>query len=311
VLDKKQTILVLHNPKSGSHHAIDLIRGLASGLIESGFQVESYDSLDTFQSRSTELETRGDLRAVIAAGGDGTAAAVATRISSEVPLWLCPLGTENLLARYLGMTTDLNMLIASIRQMKTRAMDAGLANGRLFLIMVGVGFDAEVVRLVHSRRTGHIHRSHYWIPIIKSMFSYRFPQLRIVAHSPLLSVSHSTDEASDRHEAAWYFLLNLPRYASGLAIAPSARGDDGFIDVCGFKRSGLFYGLRYLAKLWLGTHRDDPGFTHHLAAKFRIEARTPSDNARISYQLDGDWGGYLPLEIECIPGRLRFIEPAT
>ncbi len=309
--DDKQSILVLHNPKSGSHHAVGFIRALACKLSESGFQIELQDSLDTFQSRSTELEASGALRAVIAAGGDGTAAAVATRISPQVPLWICPLGTENLLARYLGMTTDLNLLVSSVRRLKTGTMDAGLANGRLFLIMVGVGFDAEVVRQVHTQRTGHIRRFHYWLPIARSLVSYRFPRLRLVAQSPLLSVPPSQSESSRRNEAAWYFLLNLPRYASGLDIAPCARGDDGLIDICGFKRGGLFCGLRYFVKLWMGTHARDSDFSHLRAAKFRLEACPSSENSQVSYQLDGDWGGYLPLEIECLPGRLRIIEPVT
>ncbi len=305
----KQSVLILHNPHSGSYHAIDLIRALSARLDESGFRVELYDSLDTFQSRSKELEDRNELRAVVAAGGDGTAAAVATRVSSNVPIWLFPLGTENLLARYWGMTTDPELTVASITRMKTRAMDAGFANGRLFLIMVGVGFDAEVVRRVHSQRTGHIRRYHYYLPIIRTIFSYRFPRLRLVEHAPNLVVEKSSDKTSEVHEAAWYFLLNLPRYASALDIAPDARGDDGLIDICGFRHGGLLRGLYYFARLRTGTHATLSDFTHRRSASFRIESAS-SEASNVSYQLDGDWGGYLPLEIESLPGRLRVIEPA-
>ncbi len=315
----KQCVLILHNPKSGSHHALDVIRALSSRLTESGYCVEDYDSLDVFHARSKELIDRGELRAVIAGGGDGTAAAVAARISSDVPLWLCPLGTENLLARYLGMTSDPDQAVASISRLRTKAIDAGLANGRLFLVMVGVGFDAEVVHQVHSQRTGHIRKYHYWLPILRTAMSYRFPSIKLVADSPIINVkkpvpiddvqvTETSTSSRESHEATWYFLLNLPRYASGLNIAPNAQGDDGLIDICAFKRGGLFSGLYYFARLRLGIHAAHSDFSQLRAAKFRIEPASP-EARNISYQLDGDWGGYLPLEVECLPGRLRVIEP--
>jgi len=176
------------------------------------------------------------------------------------------------------------------------------------LVMVGVGFDAEVVRQVHARRTGHIRRYHYWLPIAQTVMSYRFPRLKLVAYSAIVAVDKSSNPSSLIDEAAWYFLLNLPRYASGLDIASNAQGDDGLIDICGFKHGGFLRGLYYLLCLRLGIHSANSDFSHQRAAKFRIEPVSTEERS-VSYQLDGDWGGYLPLEIESLPGRLRVIEP--
>ncbi len=319
-------VLILHNPKSGSRHATEVIDLLASNLSKSGFRAETHDSLDAFKNRVDHLARNNQLRAVIAAGGDGTAAAVAARVPSAIPLWLCPLGTENLLARYLGMTTDPAQATAAISRLKTRSLDAGLANGRLFLIMVGVGFDAEVVRQVHTQRKGHIRRWHYWLPILKTMFCYRFPTLTMTElnssddssdskESSLLDFSrgelkHANLPRGRSMEAAWYFLLNLPRYAAGLDIAPDAKSDDGLIDICAFKHGGFIRGLVYFARLRTRTHANLSDFLHVRSSKFRIEA-SPTQNAKVSYQLDGDWGGYLPLEVESLPNRLCTIEPIT
>lgn len=286
--------------------------------------MESHDSLEVFEKRVEQLGSTNLLRAVVAAGGDGTAAAVAARVPCVIPLWLCPLGTENLLARYLGMTTDPAQATAAIRRMKTRSLDAGLANGRLFLIMVGVGFDAEVVRQVHTQRKGHIRRWHYWLPILKTVFRYRFPVLTLTepisSIVPLVLRESTSLEFSEEKlqpanspcsrstEAAWYFLLNLPRYASGLDIAADSKGDDGLIDVCAFKYGGLLRGLFYFVRLRTRTHRSLADFLHLRSSKFRIEVKE-TQNAQVSYQLDGDWGGYLPLEVECLPNRLCIVEP--
>ena len=48
----------------------------------------------------------GTLRAVVAAGGDGTIRLIAKRTPPGTPLAVLPLGTENLLARYLELTAD-------------------------------------------------------------------------------------------------------------------------------------------------------------------------------------------------------------
>ncbi|MDZ4848392.1 MAG: diacylglycerol kinase family protein [Pirellulaceae bacterium] len=290
----RDTVLILHNPKSGFRHAVEIVDGLSNKLCSEGFIAHAHTSLDAFQEQSDLLTQSNRLRAVISAGGDGTASAVAARVPASTPLWLCPLGTENLLARYLGMTTDPNQTAVAITRLKTHKMDAGLANGKLFLIMVGVGFDAEVVRQVHTNRRGHIRRWHYWFPILRSMFQYRFPKLKL-----------SNGESI---EAAWYFVHNLPQYAAGLMIAPQAVSNDGLLDVCAFEKGGVWNGLRYFANIRLGRHQNCPDFSHRRISSFRIES-TSQNSSNISFQLDGDWGGYLPVEIECLRDRLCLIEP--
>ena len=48
----------------------------------------------------------GRVRVVVAVGGDGTASIVRSHVPLEVPLLPLPLGTENLLARYLAQKPD-------------------------------------------------------------------------------------------------------------------------------------------------------------------------------------------------------------
>jgi diacylglycerol kinase family enzyme len=40
--------------------------------------------------------------------------------------------------------------------------------------------------------------------------------------------------------------------------------------------------------------------------RFRLEAH---DSSNIPYQIDGDYGGTLPLEVEVLPGELRLLVP--
>jgi diacylglycerol kinase family enzyme len=38
--------------------------------------------------------------------------------------------------------------------------------------------------------------------------------------------------------------------------------------------------------------------------RFRVE---PVDNSEVTYQLDGDFAGVLPVEVEILPGKLRLL----
>jgi diacylglycerol kinase family enzyme len=306
------TVVVLHNPKSGARHAVELIEGLLAELRSRGWEVESFSDLDVFQQRTAQLHSLGRLRAVVAAGGDGTAAAVATRVDHEVPLRIFPLGTENLLAKHYRCNSDPIATADAIKKMETHQIDAATANGKIFLIMAGVGFDAEVVRRLHTNRKGHIRRWHYWWHIVASVFYYRFPQLRLIQNdAPKQPVSSHDAKHMPHNDVAWLFIQNLPRYADNLVIAKNAVDTDGFLNVSSFRRGGLVAGLGYLYSLRRERHTKLEDFQTRLLSNFRIEqvAREGdlSHTENASFQIDGDWGGYLPVEIRVLPRRVKII----
>jgi len=309
---KSNTVAVLHNPKSGARHAVELIDKLLVELRSRGWEVESFHDLNSFQLRVESLFSEGNLLAVVAAGGDGTASAVATRIHHEVPLRVFPLGTENLLAKHFRFNSDPVATANAIEQMETHKIDAATANGKLFLIMAGIGFDAEVVRRIHANRKGHIRRWHYWWHIVASVMSYKFPKLRVLPLDPTNSTElpdqskHSTDA-----EVAWLFIQNLPCYADNLAIAKHAVDDDGLLNVSSFRHGGLISSLKYLYALRLEKHSQLDDFQTTELSNFRIEEvviRSHQTNTTAaSYQIDGDWGGHLPVDIRVLPKRVRII----
>ena len=98
--------------------------------------------------------------------------------------------------------------------------------------------------------------------------------------------------------ARWLFAFNLPCYGGGLRIAPQADGSDGLLDVCTFRRGGLWHGLRYVAAVLLRQQHRLADFAVHRVAR---GCGSPSE-AEVPYQLDGDPGGFLPVEIEVAAG---------
>ena len=116
--------------------------------------------LDEVAAGRTGWHAEGRLRALVGVGGDGTAAELVNRTAPGVPMAILPAGNENLLARYLGLATRPEGCCRTIVGGHVVRLDAGRAAGRIFLLMAGCGFDAEVVRRVHGRRHGHISRMH-------------------------------------------------------------------------------------------------------------------------------------------------------
>ncbi len=317
-------VLIAANPKAGARSGQLLIEQVAANLGERGFVVEVISDVSRLIAEVQNSHQDGTLYAVAAAGGDGTAALVVNVLPVGVPLAMIPLGTENLFAKYLGVTPDAAAICETIAQGEVLRLDAGKANDRLFLLMLGCGFDADVVRRVHRERKGHIHHLSYAKPIFDSIRNYEYPELRVYFHASEADHRTAVDSsvatpsqsgaAPDGKQAAenlmtgcWAFVVNLPRYAGGLSIIPGADGADGLLDVATFKRGNLWNGLMYLGGVWFGQHRSWRDFETVRSARIRIEA----DAADVPYQLDGDPGGVLPVDVEVLPGRLTVLAPAA
>jgi diacylglycerol kinase family enzyme len=163
--------------------------------------------------------------------------------------------------------------------------------------MASCGLDADVIYRLEQGRRGHISHLSYVKPIVAAFRNYGYPPLRL----------HVTAESSaEPIVARWMFLFNMPCYARGLPFTPGATGDDGLFDLCAFERGSFWNGMRYLLAVLRGTHGGLPDCTLRSVSGLRIEA-----DESVPFQLDGDFGGYLPLEISLLPGRLTLLVPAA
>jgi diacylglycerol kinase family enzyme len=300
---KARRVLISQNPKAGAKSGAAEVELLAKALAEQDYQAEVLCDIDELAGRAAEYLRRGELRCVVAAGGDGTIALVANRTPQGTPLTLLPLGTENLLAKHLSIRRDPAAVCRTICQGRAETLDAGRAGERLFLLMVGCGFDADVVRRLHAERTGHIHHYSYAKPILDSIWNYDYPELELQC---TLADDESAEPRVETISARWAFVANLPRYAGGLQIVPGASGNDGLLDVCTFKEGSWWNGLRYLSGVLLGQHEGWADCVTTRATRVRIDAA-----GEVPYQLDGDPGGMLPVEIEVLPDRLTLLVSAT
>lgn len=290
-MNQPRSIVIAANPKSGARSGLTSAQSLRTRLEQAGFHAELHTDLTTMAARVSELHAQKELRAVVAAGGDGTASVVIGRVPRDVPIALFPLGSENLLAKYFGIDGDLEATVARIQSGTTHALDLFKVNGTLSLLMTSVGFDAEVVRIVHQSRTSHITRWRYRWAILQALLSYRWPSFQV----ELLDREHQWYSVG---QFDWLFAFNVPKYAAGISLIEDASCNDGLLEVGAFEGGGLFRGLSHYGRAVRGQLASTKSWHRWQSSGVRITPKIaqPWDPVA-SYQYDGDWGGAIPLEI--------------
>jgi diacylglycerol kinase (ATP) len=295
-------LLLCFNPSAGARERSTQVAAIQAELTRSGYSVRRAAS----GPEAGDLATKGlqsrRLRAVIACGGDGTARFLRKHVPFEVALLPLPMGTECLLSRYLEQSA----LPDDVRQTIDRGVIVNLDLGRIkhgpgnvdyFLMMISAGFDAAVVRQLHAKRRGHISRLSYLQPILQTIRSYEYPEMQLYCDEAAGSVHGPV-------RCRWLFGSNLPLYALGWQFTPHASGLDGQFDVCTFQGGSLLDGARYLWHVVRRTHLHLPDAEVTRGRRLRIES---NESCEVPFQLDGDFVGMLPVELEVLPGALRLL----
>ena len=261
------------------------------------YQVRMFRSRTTLDAYLSVPENALKLRCIVAAGGDGTVADVANR-HPGCPIAILPLGTENLLARYLDLTRCGRSLATVIGSGQIRRFDSATANGRRFLLMLSAGVDGDIVQAVHQARKGTIRRIGYVVPTLRAFFSSS-PEL-IRASTPA-----GVHSATGTH----IIVTNIPRYGFALRFAPEAIPDDGLLNVRvyhGATRGQIFW---HAIRLKLGLSIRASEFTKFTATEVTLEvvyrSRVPG------VQADGDPCSALPVRVVVEPASLCLLVPSS
>jgi diacylglycerol kinase (ATP) len=165
-------VIVAVNATAGATTSREAVQQLQSLLSQRGFAVEVQNDLAEVSANANAWHAKERLRGVVGVGGDGTAAALLNATAPGVPITLLARGTENLLAKHCRMGHTPEAVAEIVAGGQSRTFDAGVANGRLFVLMASCGFDAEVISRLHARRQGHIRHWSYVRPILESIGSY-------------------------------------------------------------------------------------------------------------------------------------------
>jgi diacylglycerol kinase (ATP) len=292
-------VLIFANPIAGRGVGTRIADELEGQFRQEGFRVHKWLQKP---SEVSDEELAGPARAAIVIGGDGTLRGVAERLLQAghvPPLLPVPLGTANLMGRHLGirwkLATVAEQVSRIVNQGKVRHLDAGRANERLFLLMAGVGFDAQVVMHLDRLRRGPIQLWHYALPAALSLLETPGSPLRVSLDGREIFAEQS----------ALAFVGNLAEYGTGFPIVPFARDDDGLLDVCVLPCRSHVDLLRLFLLAAAGEHVQSEGVIYRRGKQVLIESPR-----RVPVQVDGDPAGFTPVHIDLLPVRLPFMVPS-
>ncbi|MGO1539937.1 MAG: diacylglycerol/lipid kinase family protein [Leucobacter sp.] len=234
-------VAVVYNP---ARVAIDrLRRAMKEQEIRHGWGESCWyetDREDSGRGAATKALT-GKPAAVIVGGGDGTVRAVAETVyESGTPLALVPAGTGNLLARNLGLPlNDVEESVAAAFGGTTRAVDVAIAeleddgghrSTHAFLVMAGIGLDAEMAEHTSALAKQRLGWLAYVPPIARSVIANR-----------LFHLDYRIDSGRTRSARAHTVIVgNCGTLTGNMLLIPAAKVDDGLLDVVMLRPKGRF-----------------------------------------------------------------------
>ncbi|WP_143158538.1 diacylglycerol/lipid kinase family protein [Rubritalea squalenifaciens] len=198
--------------------------------------------IDDARNLASKFADKGE-PVVLAAGGDGTLNAVVQGLAgSDTALGVLPAGTMNVFAREIGIpvpnlqSSNLNKAMEVIRAGNMREVDLFESNGKPFVQMAGVGFDAQVIEETTNESKKVFGPLAYLMSAVK-LLGDTPPKMRVIF--------------KDGREIDGVAVLvgNGSLYGGQVKLFPKADNCDDMLDLIVFKESGYKFVLDSLKGL--------------------------------------------------------------
>lgn len=301
-------MIVVFNPTAGRRRARLLWRVLDI-LVSNGVRLELAETRHA--GHAVELArqaTRAGGQLVVAAGGDGTVAEVANGLAQgmrdrasrgegvQPRLGIIPLGTANVLAHELGLPFAPREVAAALAMSRTRLIWPGHIAGleadggqtRVFVQMLGVGFDAQVVHRLSLPLKRAFGRGAYVLQTLRELGRYSFTPIGVRLDGVLT-------------QAASVIVTKGHFYAGRYLLAPGASPVAPGFTVALFSGYGPFATMMYGAALPLNLLPRMPGVRLVRASRIEFMGRG------VPAQSDGDDVGAAPMTVTDAPGPIAVV----
>jgi len=266
---------VIINPKSGRGTGMALPdKASAARLAAAACGVDLEIAVTEQAGHGRELAERyaGDgIDTVIAWGGDGTVNEVAGAVAGTASAFgIVPAGSGDGFATTLGVARDPRTALRAALTGAVRTLDVGDVNGRAFLNLAGIGFDARVAKRFNllTRRGG----LPYVLIGLREGLTYGGQQYRV----------HLDDHPYDLRAFLIVF-ANGQQYGNNAIVAPGARFDDGLLDALIVDARPFFGQLWRARRLFVGRGKTISGIVRQAVRRAVVESDRPME-----VHLDGE-----------------------
>lgn len=253
----KKKIIFIVNPISGHHN-----KNHFPNLVESSIDKNKYDYTIVFTeyaNHATELTMKAiedGYEYIAAVGGDGTINEVAKcMIDKEQTLVIIPFGSGNGLARHLGLPFKVEKLIKDvINNGKKYKIDTATMNGVPFISLAGIGFDAMIADyFAKDENRGFL--------TYAKLITEKYPNYRQKEYTLIMD-----DKTTIECKPFFVTFANSSQFGYNAEISPKASVQDGFLDVCIFKKPNILE-VPIVATYFLAKQIDKSNFIDIYKAK--------------------------------------------
>jgi len=271
--------------------------------------IGAYELAWTSAPRDAERIAREAVRAgverLIVAGGDGTAAEVVSGLlgaglGAYAEVAFLPLGTGADFHRTLDIPRDPELAIEALASGKGRRIDAGRVRyvddggqtlETFFVNVASAGLSGVVTRSVNGAGKALGARLAFLIGTLHGLVRFRPPRVRLRLDGVEIFAG----------EIALVAAANGRYFGGGMHVAPTARPDDGLLDVVIIPALPKRVLVTRLPRLYAGTHLSVPGVALHRGRRLELEPEGPPALGEI----DGEPIARLPMVVEVLPGALQ------
>ncbi len=235
---------------------------------------------------------------VIAMGGDGTLEAVLRgMVGSKAHLGIIPTGTENNMARSLGVPETIEEACALIASGEARKLDVGqikVKNGKklYFFELAAIGLIAALYPDAHEVLNG-------------SLSNLKDAALTLIHHDPVAKVYLTLDDESKIEiETMLVVVSNAPMFGVKFLVAPDASLTDGLLDISVYPNFSKTELVAYYAQI-----RNEGFSANEKVQRYRARKLEIKTSPKMDVMADGVMLGKGKVEIKSRPGALRIITP--
>lgn len=268
-------VLVIVNPKSGFGASLG---SLASAIEEAWAPTGAIISYQISQSiEDGKLKVKQAISSgvdtILVAGGDGMINTVGSQlIGTDVALGILPTGSGNGFARHFGIPLHPEKAAPVLVNAVPRKIDVGFANGLPFFVTCSMAADGALVKTFEK------------MPV-RGVLPYVFAAVyEFSSYKPAPFEAEIDDMPVEIFKNPLVFTVaNLTQYGGGARIAPSAREDDGQLELVVIPQSGAPAAIAGLGRLFDGTINRITGVEARKFKKLRVKRKSPAP-----IQMDGE-----------------------
>jgi len=217
-------------------------------------------------------------------------------VHSRVPLAALPGGTANVLAVETKLRLGLERAAEDLKSLKPHRISMGhveCEGGRVsrhFLLMAGIGLDAQIVYRVNAGLKGRLGKLAYWLAGW-SLLGKKLAEFEI-------------EIDGQKRRCSFALISKVRNYGGDFSIARNVTLLDDRFEVVLFEGRSTVRYMKYFAGLALNRVAGMKGVT--VLSATHVVASAPEDS-RVHVQIDGEYVGRLPAEIKIVPDALTMM----